>query len=592
MRFTQADHPARPVLSAPLKRRPWRGLLLIWLAALLLDLWGIQQGPLRDWDESLVARIALELSQKSWPDLLLPTLWGEPYVNKPPGIHWLIAGLIHLWRAGAEADALPPEWLVRLAPALGSSLLSPLLGLVQWQLRPGRRADALWTAAIALTLLPLARHAHLVMLDGLQLTAIASLWLGLLLARPGRRWALAGGLLAGLATSALLLLKAPVAPAVLLGSLALRCTDGDLPRRAWRWLLFGLALGLLPGLAWHGWHLACRGEDALVMWGRQGLARVVSGIENHNGGPIPPLIQVLSGGWPWLLLWPAAIAAAWRQRRGRWGRWVLGLTTLTSLLVLPLQTQLPWYSLLLWPPFALGCGPLMAALVSGAGLERLRCGIGRIWLVIALLLLTAILISPLIPGLAPLAGIALPGCLGLLAAGLVLGFGKPGRQQRRRAAWGLVIGWSLSLLALFSTPLWNWELGEQPSIRPLLTLVSRPSRSGDLAAVPLLVEGLRGRPPSLQWYAQDPLKPRIQALSKAEKLLLVSQATSPEQTRLAQKLGPDWINRHRCALERTGEAGWHRWLCHFGPALTDARSPLDREGSTRARHAAGDSDPG
>jgi 4-amino-4-deoxy-L-arabinose transferase-like glycosyltransferase len=553
------------VLSAPSAHRPWRGLLLIWLAALLLDLWGIQQGPLRDWDESLVARIALELSEKPWPDLLLPTLWGEPYANKPPGAHWLIAGLIQLWRGHAPAGALPPEWLLRLAPALGSSLLSPLLGLVQWQLRPGRRADALWTAAIALTLLPLARHAHLVMLDGLLLTAMASLWLGLLLARPGRRWALAGGLLAGLAASALLLLKAPVAPPLLLGGLALRWVDGDLSRRAWRWLLIALVLGLLPGLAWHAWHLACRGEDALVMWGRQGLARVVSGVENHGGGPLPPLIQVLSGGWPWLLLWPAAIGAAWRQRRARWGRWILGLTTLVSLLVLPLQTQLPWYSLLLWPPFALGCGPLMAALVSGAGLERLRHGMGRIWLVMAALLLTAVLISPLIPGLRSVAGIALPAGLGLLAAGLVLGFGKPSHQQRRRVAWGLVLGWSLSLLSLFSTPLWNWELSEQPSIKPLLPLVSRNSRSGDLAALPLLVEGVQGHRPSLQWYAQDTLHPQQKRdLRSAKGLLLVSQATSVEQTRLARKLGSDRINSNTCSLERSGAAGWRRWLCQPG----------------------------
>jgi 4-amino-4-deoxy-L-arabinose transferase-like glycosyltransferase len=553
------------VLSAPSAHRPWRGLLLIWLAALLLDLWGIQQGPLRDWDESLVARISLELSETSWPDLLLPTLWGEPYVNKPPGAHWLIAGLIHLWRGGAPAEALPPEWLLRLAPALGSSLLSPLLGLVQWQLRPGRRADALWTAAIALTLLPLARHAHLVMLDGLQLTAVTSLWLGLLLARPGRRWALAGGLLAGLAGSALLLLKAPVAPPLLLAGLALRWADADLSRRSWRWILFGLVLGLLPGLAWHGWHLACRGEIALVMWGRQGLARVVSGVENHSGGPIPPLIQVLSGGWPWLLLWPAAIGQAWRQRRGRWGRWILGLTTLASLLVLPLQTQLPWYSLLLWPPFALGCGPLMAEMLSGAGLERLRHGIGRIWLVMAALLLTAILISPLIPGLGPMAGIALPGGLGLLAAGLVLGFGKAERRQRQRAAWGLVLGWSLSLLCLFSTPLWNWELSEQASIRPLLPLVSRSSRGGDLARLPLLVEGVQGHRPSLQWYAQDSLDPKLKGeLRSAQGLLLVSEAASVEQTRLARKLGSDRINSSTCSLERSGTAGWRRWLCHPG----------------------------
>ena len=44
-----------------------------------------------------------------------------------------------------------------------------------------------------------------------------------------------------------------------------------------------------------------------------------------------------------------------------------------------------------------------------------------------------------------------------------------------------MLGWGLSLLLLFSTPLWNWELNERPSILPLLPLVSRDSREQDFA---------------------------------------------------------------------------------------------------------------
>ena len=554
-------------------RRPWRGLLLLWLAALLLDLWGIQQPPLRDWDESLVARVALELSHRPWPDLLLPSQWGEPYLNKPPGAHWLIAGLIGLWRqfTGSPAEALPPEWLLRLAPALGSSLLAPLLGLVQWQLRPGRRDDALWTGAIALTLLPLARHAHLAMLDGLQLSAMAALWLGILLASGRPRSSLGGGVLAGLGATGLLLLKAPVVLPVLLVALGLRWADRDLSGPGWRWLLLGLVLGLLPGLAWHGWHLAWRGDDALVMWGRQGLARVASSIENHSGGPLPPLIQVLSGGWPWLLLWPAGITKAWRERHSRWGRWALGLSGLASLMVLPLQTQLPWYSLLLWPPFALVCAPVMTALIAGDLAAPLRQGIGRIWLLLGALVLALVGLSAVLPALAelkPAAGLALPAGLGLIVAGGGL---QRSSALRRRASWGLVLGWGTALLLLFSTPLWNWELNERPSIVPLQPLVSRASRPGALANLPLLVEGSIGRRPSLRWYAEEPLgKDRRRVLSRWQHsgaLLLVSQARTPASSDLAAKLGsgPGAEQLRRCRLERRGEAGWNRWLCRWSP---------------------------
>lgn len=559
-------------------RRPWRGLLLLWIAALLLNLWGIQQGPLRDWDEALVARVSLELSGMSWPDLLLPSQWGAPYLNKPPGAHWLIAALIRLWR-GSGGTGLPPEWLVRLAPALGSSLLAPLLGLVQWQLRPGRPADALWSAALAISLLPLARGAHLAMLDGLQLSAMAALWLGMLLTAPARRRAMAGGVLGGLGGSALLLLKAPVALPVLLGALALRWSDHDLPRRSWRWLLLGLVIGLLPGLAWHGWHLAWRGQEALLMWGHQGLARLTTSIEQHGGGPLPPLIQVASGGWPWLLLWPAGIARAWRERRCRWGRWVLGLSGLTAAMVLPLQTQLPWYSVLLWPPFVLACAPVMPSLIQGELAPAQRRWIGAIWLGLGLGLLTVVMLAGPLAGwlgdplvaLRPAAALAAPAGLGLVGAGAILGrsFSPSGngrmRRRRRQAAWALVLGWCASLLLLFNTPLWDWELNEQTSIQPLLPLVSRASRPGSLAPLPLVVEGPISHRPSLQWYAEATLakKHLDQRWQTSGALLLVSQAEWPERSELASSLGRERINSSSCKLDRHGAAGWTRWFCRW-----------------------------
>lgn len=542
--------------------RPWSALLLLWISAILLDLWGIQFGPLRDWDEGLVARVALELSEKRWPDLLMPTLWGKAYLNKPPGAHGLIAGMIHLWKWHTGAMGLPPGWVVRVGPALGSSLLAPLLGLVQWQLRPGKRADAIWTGVIAVTLLPLARHAHLAMLDGLQLTAIAMLWLGLLVGENSRRWALTSGLLAGLASSALLLLKAPVAMPVLLTGLLLRGVDGDREDSSWRWLLLGLTMGLLPGLSWHGWHLASRGEEALLMWGRQGLVRVTQSIENHGGGPIPPLIQVLSGGWPWLPLWPVAIVAAWRERRQRWGRWSLGLTAMATLLVLPLQTQLPWYSLLLWPPFALCCGPVASNLIHGRSVKGWRRGVPLIWQWMGGLV--AVLLVVLVPLrlLPALALVVLPAGVGLLVGGTLLLRETP-LHWRRRGALLLVFGWCTSLLLLFSSPDWNWELNERRSIQPLITLVSQASRHEDPAVLPLVVDGKTSRRPSVRWYAEDSLSNSPERWSKAPRFLLVSQATTPEETDLANRIGTARLNSKVCILDRSGEDGWNRWLCHL-----------------------------
>lgn len=479
------------------------GLLLLWLLAVGLALLGLGSVPLRDWDEGIVARVALELANSPWPQQLLPTYWGDAYRNKPPGLHWLIGLLIRLWRLleGPGAPTLPPEALLRLGPALLSTGLVPLLALVQRRLLPQRgQAPALASALVALTLLPLARHGRLVMLDGTLLSSMALLWWGLLLAQGPAPKLLLGGLLAGLATSALLLLKAPVALPVLATALLLRWLDRDLHGRDWGWLLLALALGLLPGLAWHGWHGWVRGPQALEMWTSQGVARLGQGIEGHGGGPWTPLLEVIKGGWPWLPLWPFGMALAWRERGSRWGRWVLGLTAMASLLVLPLQTQLPWYSLLLWPPFCLAVGPVLVGLVrrdgtvavagaAGLGaLPRLWCGLG-----VVVLLAAAVGGVGLWPALGPVASVALPAGLGLLLGGAWLAAGN--LKQRLAGLIALALGFWLSLALLFSSPLWLWELNELWPVKP----VALQAQAQGLAAADLHL-WRQGERPSLNWY--------------------------------------------------------------------------------------------
>jgi 4-amino-4-deoxy-L-arabinose transferase-like glycosyltransferase len=550
-------------------RPPWWGLGLLWAAALALAFTGLRHAPLRDWDEAIVARVALELSRHPWAERLLPTYAGQPYLNKPPGLHWLIAALIQLWQShqGEAPLALPPAWVVRLAPALASTLLIPLLGLVQWQLRPGRAGAALATSLITVTLLPLARHAHLAMLDGTQLSALALLWLGLLLAgedRPKR--CLLGGLLAGCATTAVLLLKAPLALPALVGALLLRRLDGRLGSGAWGWLLAGCALGLFPGLAWHLWHGQQRGDAALVMWGAQGFARVAGSVEGHGVGPLTPLIQVLIGGWPWLPLWPFGIVLAWRQRRLPWGLWSLGLTFLMSALVLPLRTQLPWYSLLLWPPFALVCGPVLASLAEGTAEPSARRWIPRLWLVLGVLLLITATAS-FIPGrpkiLATVAPLAVPAGLGLGAGGWFLRRARRGRSILAVAL--LTLGWCLSLGLLFASPLWNWELNQTKWVRPVIALLAADRRGGERdGALPQFLDGEDPSRPSLIWYSDNRLLslPEDRTPPLPRELLVISRApASAARVREEQAMAAKHPDLH-CRIDQAGADGWNRWLCH------------------------------
>jgi 4-amino-4-deoxy-L-arabinose transferase-like glycosyltransferase len=480
-------------------RMAWRWwIVLLWAGAIVLLFQHLGDVPLRDWDEALVARVAEEISLRPFPTNLLPTLWDQPYLNKPPLLHALIGLAIGLWRHTVGSEAIrqvPPEWLVRAIPALCSSLIVPLVALVQWRLRPGDRVAAICTAAVALTLLPLMRHGRLAMLDGSLISAMALQWWALLSlsSAPSRSQHRHWGLIAGAAGSAILLLKAPASLPLLVGACLLLAWERRWTPRQWLPLLIWIVIGLLPGLLWHGWHLLERGPEALAMWGRQGLARVVSPVEGHSGGWRVPVLEVLEGGWPWLALWPLAMLTALQQRRSRWGFWCLGLTLLTAAAVLPLRTQLPWYSHLLWPSFALSVGPLLAQLIQRSGAtstltHRLLLAVPCFWILAGAGLL-AVQGQLNVP-----ATVTIPAALALVFGGGLLITPTP-RWRQWGAAALVALLWG-ALFNLFASPIWLWELSEQWSVQPAVAWL-QPLATAEGPPPLLLQENER---PSLNWY--------------------------------------------------------------------------------------------
>ena len=134
-------------------QRPWITPLLLWLLTLCLWLPGLGNLPLRDWDEGRVATVARSTTT------LLPMKWEQPYLNKPPGLHLPMGVLIR--RQGED------EVVVRLLPALFASLAVPLILILRRSLGgPDREQRAVLAAVVLMTLLPMARHGRLAMLDG------------------------------------------------------------------------------------------------------------------------------------------------------------------------------------------------------------------------------------------------------------------------------------------------------------------------------------------------------------------------------------------------------------------------------------------
>ena len=153
-----------------LDQQRWLMPLLLWLLTLMLWLPGLGNLPLRDWDEGRVATVARSSTS------LLPMKWQQPYLNKPPGLHAPMGRLI---RAQGE-----DETLVRLLPALLSPLAVPLIVLLRRDLGgPERQRRALLAGVVLMTLLPMARHGRLAMLDGTLVSCSLLLWWGWLRAR-------------------------------------------------------------------------------------------------------------------------------------------------------------------------------------------------------------------------------------------------------------------------------------------------------------------------------------------------------------------------------------------------------------------------
>ena len=240
------------------------GLLV---AAILLYQMNLGSLPLRDWDEGIVAQVARELWRGDW-NWLHPTLGGEPYWNKPPAIHLLIALAYSI--AGVN------EWTTRLPGAMLCALSVPLLYGI------GRevfllRGPALFSALVYLTLLPVVRHGRLGMLDGGVLCFfLLTIW-SVLRARRDLRYGLGAGIGLGL----LCLTKGILG--FLLGAIAAIFIVWDTPRLLQSLYLWsGLILGMAPAIAWYSAQWLHYGEPFLrAHFLNQSFGRIVKSVENN-----------------------------------------------------------------------------------------------------------------------------------------------------------------------------------------------------------------------------------------------------------------------------------------------------------------------
>lgn len=233
----------------PGRRRAASVALLLALGALLTGPW-LAQPPFHG-EESRRALPAREMLASG--DWVLPTIWGRPYLNKPPGHFWLIAGTAKLT---GDVD----EWSTRLPSALCTVATAVMLYAVGAAVF-GETAGALAGVLFLLSLNVLGKSQVGEIEPPFALAVLGSvllLWQG----RQGRMGLLLG---AGLCLGMALLLKGP--PALLFfgaAALAIAWAEGDPRLFASTRLWLPLAVGLAPVLAWAGLMLTSPHADAAL----------------------------------------------------------------------------------------------------------------------------------------------------------------------------------------------------------------------------------------------------------------------------------------------------------------------------------------
>ena len=501
-------------------------------AALVLLLTGLGGVPLRDWDEGTVAQVAREIAQapsgsQRW---LFPTLWGEPYLNKPPLVHWAIAA--------AYALGGISEWTARLPGALCTALSAPLLYALGRESFV-RRLPAALAVLVYLTLLPVVRHGRLAMLDGTVLVVGLLMLLAALRARRDLRWSLGLGVGLGL----MALTKGMMALLWLAFALAFLQVDAPRVLRS-RYLWLGLLLGSLPAAAWYAaqfWHYGEAFVETTVI--RQSLQRITSGTGDLAAPPWyygPILLRAL----PWLPLMAYGLGLAWVERQWGWAKLVLVWSGLHWAAILLMASKLPWYILPAYPALALATGAQLQAVLEQPSDRPYP----HAWTVILAILAIAAGAGSVYyswqdpPEL----------WLVVILAGLAIALGASAwLVARRDPQFVAVLVWGcyVSLLLLFASPHWLWELNEAYPVKPVAAIVRQnvpPERT--------VYTDFAYNRPSLNFYSQHQVVPladqglerRWQTRPQAF-LLLRSQALERlalEAPNRVASAPPNWVLVH------------------------------------------------
>ncbi|MGB7520980.1 MAG: glycosyltransferase family 39 protein, partial [Spirulinaceae cyanobacterium] len=433
----------------------WLWILGLFLAALVLFGTNLNNLPLQDGDEGMIAQVAKEIhlapqGSRQW---LFPTLWKIPYLHNPPLIQSLIA-ILYSW-FGVD------EWTTRLPTALLTAISVPFVYSIGREIF-SNRIPGIFAALIYLTFLPVICYGRLAILEGPLLCFETLTILCILRSRRDLRWTLLAGVGFGL------MFLVQKTEGLLIGAIILVFLAWDTPRllsSLYLWL--GLLLGSMPLIFWYvaqslhyGLPLISKiaiGQYFQATW--QNLA-------THNTYPLYHLGEILKYSWPWLFFSLYGLKQAWIDRTWGWAKLVLVWTIFYFVAASFFLSATPGNILPIYPSLALAGGAQLAQIYTLPSFSVYP----RSWTVIFGLLALLSGSASIYFGITYSADSSLV----IIFASLALTFGvvailieRQDRQFMTMLFWGMYI----SLLLLVLSPHWIGQLNNIYPVEKLARVI-------------------------------------------------------------------------------------------------------------------------
>ena len=458
----------------------------LFLVALILFSINLGNLPLLDFGEGTVARVAQEIVQQpaTLTKWIFPTLWGEPFLERPPLTYDLIA---IAYNFGIN------EFTTRFPGALLGAISVVLVYSIGREIYVAR-FPALFSALVYLTCLPVVRYSRLAMSDGpLLCFELLAIW-AVLRSRRDFRWSLAAGL--GLGLMALTKGIVSLQILIVLGVFLL----WDTPRLiASTYFLTGIFLGLAPAIIWYAslWfhypEFSTIGDSFNLI-----SDRVAAG----NLSPISTVIfyfsQVIQYILPWLIIMLAGTRLATHHVHWGWGK------LLTAWIGIYLALSFLSFNrdygaiLLVYPALALAAGKQLD-LVHNLP-SYISCP--RIWTYSFALMAVLTAFAGLHWGIRDYIDFYLPficGSLTITFAATAIIIARQGKQFISILFWGLFV----SFFLLFLSPHWLWELNTTEPVKPVAKLVKQYTPKGQI-----VYTSKSDSRPSLEFYSDRQIIPQ------------------------------------------------------------------------------------